>query len=94
MEFLEQKADETAHILKLLAHPKRLLLLCKLKDGEKKVGELEKKCAISQSQLSQFLAKMREDGLVEARKDGQHVYYHIADERVIRLLDALEKTMC
>jgi DNA-binding transcriptional ArsR family regulator len=94
MENLEKKANETANILKLLAHPKRLLLLCKLKSWEKMVGELEKKCAISQSQLSQFLSKMREDGLVEARKDGQHVYYHIADQKILDLLDALEKTMC
>lgn len=91
---LELRADETARILKLLAHPKRLLLLCRLKHGERIVGDLEKECTISQSQLSQFLAKMREDGLVEARKDGQHVYYQIADERIVKLLTALENTMC
>lgn len=94
MSSLEQQADDTAHILKLLAHPKRLLLLCRLKHGEKIVGDLEKECTISQSQLSQFLSKMREDGLVEARKDGQYVYYHIADARIMKLLDALEDTMC
>lgn len=94
MQNLEQQADEVAHILKLLAHPKRLLVLCRLKHGEKIVWELEKECTISQSQLSQFLAKMREDGLVEARKDGQHVYYQIADERILKLLDSLENTMC
>jgi DNA-binding transcriptional ArsR family regulator len=91
---LEHKALETARILKLLAHPKRLLLLCRLKHGERIVGDLEKECTISQSQLSQFLAKMREDGLVEARKDGQHVYYHITDERIVKLLNSLENTMC
>ncbi len=94
MEHLEKKADEIAHILKLLAHPKRLLLLCKLKWGEKTVWELEKWCAISQSQLSQFLSKMREDGLLESRKDGQHVYYHISNEHILKLLDAIEQSMC
>lgn len=91
---LEERADETAQILKLLAHPKRLLLLCRLKHGEKIVSDLEKECVISQSQLSQFLTRMREDGLLEARKDGQHVYYHIADKRIEKLLTALENTMC
>ena len=61
MNELEQKASEVAEILKLLAHPKRLLILCKLSEGEVSVSDLEKFCNISQSQLSQFLAKMRQE---------------------------------
>ena len=61
MENLEKKATEVAHILKLLAHPKRFLILCKLREGPKTVGDLEKYCTIGQSQLSQFLIKMRDE---------------------------------
>ena len=58
---IEQKAIEVTDILKLLAHPKRFLILCKLREGPKTVGDLEKYCTIGQSQLSQFLIKMREE---------------------------------
>ena len=68
MNDIEKKSEEVAELLKFLSHPKRFLLLCKLRDGPKTVGELEKSCKVSQSQLSQFLAAMREDGILHADK--------------------------
>jgi DNA-binding HxlR family transcriptional regulator len=68
MKNLAARADEVAHILKLIAHPKRLLLCCRLLSGPKSVGELEKDCTISQSQLSQFLGKMEKEGLLISEK--------------------------
>jgi DNA-binding HxlR family transcriptional regulator len=65
---LEEKTNEVARILKLLSHSKRLLILCKLIKKNRTVGELEEHCAISQSQLSQFLAKMKREKLIESDK--------------------------
>lgn len=61
MNQLELKAERVAEVLKLIGHPKRLLILCQLAVDPKTVGELEKACAISQSQLSQFLSKMKSE---------------------------------
>ncbi len=94
MNDLEKKATEVAHILKLLAHPKRFLILCKLRDGPKTVWDLEKYCTIGQSQLSQFLGKMKDEGILDSEKNGQFVSYSIADTRILELVRALEKIFC
>lgn len=94
MNDLEKKATEVAHILKLLAHPKRFLILCKLRDGPKTVWDLEKYCTIGQSQLSQFLGKMRDEGILNSEKNGQFVSYSIADTRILELANSLQKIFC
>lgn len=94
MKTIEQKAEEVAELLKFLSHPKRFLLLCKLRDGPKTVGELEKSCDVSQSQLSQFLAAMREDGMLHAEKQWQFVSYSIADPRILDLMREMQRIFC
>lgn len=94
MKNLPDRADEVAHILKLIAHPKRLLLCCRLLTGPKSVGELEKDCTISQSQLSQFLGKMEKEGLLVGEKKWQFVFYSLRDNRVRNLIHDLEKNFC
>ncbi|GAB0174388.1 MAG: metalloregulator ArsR/SmtB family transcription factor [Candidatus Altimarinota bacterium] len=94
MKNLSERADEVAHILKLIAHPKRLLLCCRLLSGPKSVGELEKDCTISQSQLSQFLGKLEKEGLLISEKKGQFVFYSLKDIRVRNLIHDLEKNFC
>lgn len=94
MHELELRASEISDTLKLIAHPKRLLILCKLASSEKSVGELEKLCDISQSQLSQFLSKLKEEGILEARKDGQYVFYRIRDTRILSLITHLQNEWC
>ena len=84
-----------AGAMRALAHEGRLLVLCHLADdGEVSAGELTRRVGLSQSALSQHLARLREEGLVTTRKNGQSVYYRIADERVERLLGALRDIYC
>ncbi|MBX9809606.1 metalloregulator ArsR/SmtB family transcription factor [Candidatus Gracilibacteria bacterium] len=91
---LEIQAEQVADTLKLLAHPKRLLILCKLSLGPKTVGDLEKECFISQSQLSQFLAKMKDEKIVTSEKKGLYVTYQISNSQVQSILDSLASIYC
>lgn len=92
---LERKAAEAAGLLKLLANENRLLILCRLvAAGEMSVGALADAVDLSQSALSQHLAKMREDGLVATRREAQTVFYHIADPNAARLLALLKNIYC
>jgi DNA-binding transcriptional ArsR family regulator len=81
-------------VLKLLAHPERLRILMELVDGEKCVGDLTNCCESSQSQTSQFLMRLKLEGLLEHRRDGRSVYYRIADLRIISVLQALRRCFC
>jgi DNA-binding transcriptional ArsR family regulator len=95
MAQLERKAAEVASLLKLLANENRLLILCRLAAaGEASVGTLCDAIDLSQSALSQHLAKMRQDGLLATRRDAQTIYYRIADEDAGRLLKALKDIYC
>ena len=95
IEELERKAAEAASLLKLLANENRLLILCRLVvAGEMSVGALADAVDLSQSALSQHLAKMRGDGLVATRREAQTVFYHIADPNAARLLALLKNIYC
>ena len=83
-----------AALLKALSHPQRLLILCSLSGGEMTVSELEKVCGSSQSVVSQHLTRMRLEGFVASRRDGNFVYYHIVDLRILSLIEELEKIFC
>ena len=92
---LEDKAVEAAEFLKLLANPQRLLILCRLVvEREMSVGQLEEAGDLSQSALSQHLAKLRDDGLVATRREAQTIYYRIADKNVQRVLALLKDLYC
>lgn len=91
---LGKNCEETSRLLKSLAHPQRLQILCHLSQGEKTVGELEKLCGASQSAVSQFLNRMKSEGLVAAEREGQFVSYRILDVRVLKLIQALHKIFC
>lgn len=92
-KFIE-KCDEVAGLLKYLSHPQRLILLCKIAESPKTVGQLQESCGLSQSLTSQFLAKMKAEGLISSEKDGKYVTYHILDERILKLMSALQKVFC
>jgi len=94
MKTLEQKSEEVAHLLKALAHPKRFLVLCKLREWPKTVWDLEEYCTIWQSQLSQFLGKMKDEGILASEKNWQFVLYSIADPRVLELMNHMQKIFC
>ena len=95
LRILAKQAGEAAQLLKLLGHEKRLLVLCFLAArGEMTVGELVGVAKLSQSALSQHLAKMRADGLVEFRRASQTLYYRVVDPRALRILQQLKEIYC
>lgn len=95
MRRLETKAEDVARILRALANPRRLLLLCKLAEqGKMSVGQLSEAVGASQSAVSQHLAMMRDEKLVAFDRAGQTLNYHIADGRLTRLLDSLYRIYC
>jgi DNA-binding transcriptional ArsR family regulator len=91
---LHTQAFSAAAFLKQLANEKRLLILCRLTTGEAGVTELCELTGLSQSAMSQHLAKMRVEGLVVGRRQGLQVYYSISDARCLGLLEALEREFC
>ncbi len=80
-----------AQLLKLLASEQRLLLLCRLMEGETSVGDLADHAALAQSATSQHLAKMRAEGLVATRREGQTIFYRLADPNAAHILAALSQ---
>jgi DNA-binding transcriptional ArsR family regulator len=92
---LARQAGEAAQLLKLLGNEKRLLILCFLAArGEMTVGELVGVVKLSQSALSQHLARLREDGLVVFRRTSQTLHYRVADKRALRVLQVLKEIYC
>jgi len=82
-------AEDAAGLMKALGNESRLMILCMLADGERSVGELNEIIPLSQSALSQQLARLRAQGLVKTRRESQTIYYSLAEgpaDRVIRLL--------
>ena len=95
IEQFAEGAARAAALLKAVGNEHRLLVLCLLvAHGELTVGELLKRIPLSQSALSQHLARMREEGLVAFRRESQTLYYRIADPRVERLLGTLKEMFC
>jgi ArsR family transcriptional regulator len=92
---LKAKAGQVADLLRTLANDRRLLILCRLVEcGEATVGQLADDVQLSQSALSQHLARMREEGLVLFRRESQSLWYRIADPRVEDLLATLHRLYC
>lgn len=82
-----------ARLCKALADPKRLLIINALRDAQKSVGELTAELELSQSNVSQHLAVLRERGVVSASRDGNNVFYSLKDSRVVEALDLLRAVM-
>jgi DNA-binding transcriptional ArsR family regulator len=93
-ENMREHAGEAASLLKALANEKRLQLLCLLAEGEHNVGELNARLDLSQSALSQHLAVLRRDGLVETRRSAQAIYYALAPGPVERVIATLHSIYC
>ena len=89
IEVLRSSAQRASRLLKKLANEQRLLILCKLLEGECAVTELSEHVQLAQSATSQHLAKLREAGLLATRRDAQSIYYRIEDEDTLRVLQAL-----
>jgi ArsR family transcriptional regulator, virulence genes transcriptional regulator len=92
---LTANAEAAAAMLRALANERRLMVLCLLIEaGELSAGDLAREVELSQSALSQHLAKMREEGLVACRREAQSVHYRIADPNVKRLIAVLKNIYC
>lgn len=91
---MRQSATEVSALLKLLAAPNRLLILCHLIEAERSVGELCQLLQMKPPAMSQQLARLRRERLLETRRDGQTVYYAIADDKVAALITFLYQTYC
>lgn len=91
---LETKADQAAFLLKALSNDKRLMIVCVLSAGEQCVGDLEKVVGLSQSALSQHLARLRRDGIVDTRREAQTIYYSLSDPRIDCVLQCLSDIFC
>ncbi len=94
IEQLRANAGAAGQLLKTLANPDRLLLLCQLSQGERNVGELEVLLGIIQPTLSQQLAVLRREGLVDTRRDGKQVYYRISSPQALAVINTLFQLFC
>jgi DNA-binding transcriptional ArsR family regulator len=91
----EAKASEAAGMMKSLANEKRLMILCKLLEhGELGVMALAEEVGLSQSALSQHLARMREENIVGFRRDAQQIFYRVTDPRIMQVLSTLKSVFC
>jgi DNA-binding transcriptional ArsR family regulator len=95
IEQLAQQSAQAAALLRAMANEQRLLILCHLAAAsELSVNALGERMTLSQSALSQHLARLREDGVVGFRREAQTLFYHIADEKAARLLALLHELYC
>jgi DNA-binding transcriptional ArsR family regulator len=94
LDRMQHNARLASEFLKALSHETRLLLLCLLSSGERSVTDLENTLALRQPTVSQQLARLRLDGLVNTRRDGKTVYYSIADDDIKRVIALLYDIFC
>lgn len=86
---LEASATPAARLMQLFANPQRLMLMCRLSEGECAVGELTALVGLSQSACSQHLARLRDAGVIAPRRDAQTIYYRIDDPAAARVISLL-----
>ncbi|MCM0605678.1 MAG: winged helix-turn-helix transcriptional regulator [Xanthomonadaceae bacterium] len=91
---IQPKCGEVSGLLRALAHPGRLLILGHLTSEPKTVTELQSLCGLSQSQLSQFLSRMRAEGLVDYSRTGRFLTYRVSDERISGLIRSIQTIFC
>ena len=93
-ELMESASEAAAELLKAMANPQRLRVLCLLVEREMSVGEINALVPLSQSALSQHLAVLREKNLVATRREAQTVYYSVADGTVHDVIEVLHRNLC
>lgn len=93
-EVLRGAAGRAVVALKLLANEDRLLLLCQLSQGEMCVSDLEQKLGIHQPTLSQQLGVLRNEGVVNTRREGKNIFYSVADPAMLEILSVLYRLYC
>jgi DNA-binding transcriptional ArsR family regulator len=94
LDQLMRKARKASNFLKAISHENRLLLLCLLAERERSVSELENILSLRQSAVSQQLARLRYDGMVETRRDGKTIYYSLANDDVRSVISVIYDIFC
>jgi ArsR family transcriptional regulator len=94
LDAMHHAAADAARLMKALANPDRLMLLCQLSQGESSVSGLEAALGILQPTLSQQLGVLREEGLVETRRDGKHIHYRVRSAQALAVLQVLYDQFC
>jgi DNA-binding transcriptional ArsR family regulator len=93
-DMLLANAQEASEFLKALSHEARLVILCLLSENEKSVTEIEHLLNLRQPAVSQHLARLRADDLVETRRDGKNIYYSLARPEVREIIETLHRAFC
>ena len=91
---MQSAAGKACRLMKTLANPDRLLILCQLAEGEKRVGELEELLGIVQPTLSQQLTVLRDEELVSTRREGKNIYYELSSPQVLAVMEVLYAQFC
>jgi DNA-binding transcriptional ArsR family regulator len=94
LDTLVANAHRASEFLKALSHEVRLMILCLLADGEKSVTDIEQTLRLRQPAVSQQLARLRADDLVETRRNGKNIYYSLARTEVREIMEALHRAFC
>jgi DNA-binding transcriptional ArsR family regulator len=91
---MKRKATDAVSLLKGLANESRLMIMCVLAEGEFSVGQLNERIKLSQSALSQHLAVLRDQGLVQTRRESQTIYYRLEDSAAMSIIELLHNYYC
>lgn len=94
LEEMRTAAGEACGLMKVLANRDRLLILCQLSQGERRVGELEELLGIAQPTLSQQLTVLRDEELVSTRREGKNIYYALSSPRALAVMKVLYEQFC
>ena len=94
LEKMRTSADKACRLMKVLSNPDRMMLLCQLALGEKRVGELEEILGIVQPTLSQQLTVLRDEELVETRREGKSIYYQVKSPKAMAVIGTLYEQYC
>ena len=94
LEQMQLAADRACRVMKVLANPDRLLILCQLSQGERRVGELEELLGIVQPTLSQQLTVLRDEELVSTRREGKNIHYALTSPKALAVMQVLYEQFC
>lgn len=94
LKVLRESADTATTLMKVLANPDRLMLLCQISQGEKAVGELETLTGIQQPTLSQQLTVLRNNDIVKTRREGKSIFYSVASKPALAIINVLAEQIC
>ena len=94
IDAMVEKATHATNMLKALGHEGQLLILCHLAHGEKSVAELEHALSLRQPAVSQQLSRLRAENIIEARREGQSIYYSITDDRAEQIINLVYDLFC